>query len=123
MVLDISFKKRDANAIVFLILILWVMIVMNVPSYLIEKPVLIYRISDSVLMLLGLLGSVYKIGFLRVMGWVGIVLFMPAILWATPDLDHAAPELRGFPTLWRLATTLLLFLMLVFFFKRLKEFR
>jgi len=108
--------SRGANVGAFAALIVMVAFVLNSPWVLIEQTSLVYGIVVLVLLLIGLLGSVLRIRLAWAVGWLGIVGFLPAVLFAMPDLDHADPALNGFPTLWRLVTTALLFVALVLSF-------
>lgn len=105
------FGKR--LAIVFALLIVWVGITLNLPGYLIERTNIVHRLGVPILLIVGLIGSARYLTVLRAAGWVAIIWFMPAIMYSTPDLEHAAPKLRGFPTLWRFTLTVVLFLALV----------
>jgi hypothetical protein len=106
-----------AKPIIFLILIGLVIVVLNCPWYLIEKTSLVHRIADPVLMLVGLIGSVFQIRLFRAVGWIAILWFAPVVLYSTPDMEHATPMLKGLPIFWRLGATLLLCVMLVLVFR------
>lgn len=108
--------SRSVWFFAFLLLVAWAAVVLNHPSYLIERTMFVHRVADPSLMLIGLIGSIFRIRVLRVFGWIGILWFIPVILYSVPDLEHADPALRGFPSFWRLGTTLLLSLMLVVVF-------
>ncbi|MEC4591327.1 MULTISPECIES: hypothetical protein [Nitrospirillum] len=115
----ISLLRRSyaANAGVFAALIVMAAFVLNCPGILIERTTIVHRIADPALMLIGLIGSVFRIRFLRAVGWLGYVWFFPVVLFATPDLDHFTPELLGFPIFWRVSVTGSLCLALLIFFK------
>jgi len=110
-------KNFVASVGAFAVLIVAVAFVLISPWVLIEQASLAYGIIDPLLLLVGLLGSLLRIRLLRHAGWLGIVLFFPALLFAMPDLDHAGPALLGFPTFWRVGTTALLSLALLLSFK------
>ena len=105
---------------IFLLLIVGTALVLNYPGYLIERTGIVHRTGVPCLLLTGLLGSVGRMrrfrgaGALRAVGWIGIIWFIPAILYSTPDLEHSAPEFRGFATLWRVTTTSLVFFALMY---------
>lgn len=117
MVLDQAEKNYAANVGAFAVLIVAVVFVLISPWVLIEQTSLVYGLVVPLLLLVGLLGSVLRIRLLRPVGWLGIVLFFPAVLLAMPDLDHAGPALYGFPTFWRVGTIALLSLALLVSFK------
>lgn len=119
MVINQTKKNYATNVGAFAALIVMVAFVLISPWVLIEQTSLVYGIVDTLLLLVGLLGSVLRIRLLRPVGWLGIFLFFPAVLFAVPDLDHASPALQGFPTFWRVGTTALLCLALLFSFKQL----
>jgi hypothetical protein len=110
-------KSHVAKVGAFAALIIAVAFVLNCPGYLIERTSLVHRIADPMLLLIGLLGSVLRIRLLRIVGWLGIVWFIPVVMLAAPDLEHATPALEGFPTFWRLGTVALLSLALLLSFK------
>jgi len=110
-------KYYKARVFIFIVLIVFSVIVLNSPFYLIERADAIQRIVDPILLITGLVGSVLKNRYLRFFGWIGIVCFIPAIFYSTPSIDHDSGYIRGFPVIWRLVTTLLLFFLLVVGFK------
>jgi hypothetical protein len=102
------YAGREHDRIIFSVLIVLVAVALNHPDYLVEKTTLVHRIVVPVLLLIGLIGSVGRIKLLRLLGWAAIAWFLPVILLSVPDLEHMDPALRGFPTFWRLATSLTL---------------
>jgi len=113
-------RIADSRIWIFLLLIVWTAIVLNYPGYLIERTGIVHRTGVPCLLFGGLLGSIGRMRkargaiVLRAVGWIAIIWFIPAILYSTPDLEHSAPEFRGFSTLWRVTTTSLLFLSLIY---------
>ncbi len=105
----------------FLFLVLSDIFVLNYPDLLIETVPVWYRIVEPALLIIGLFGCAWNIRLLRLLGWTGIFCFLLALLAATPDLDHADPELRGAPTLWRVALTLALLMSLIVCFRKLEN--
>jgi hypothetical protein len=99
----------------FFLLIVGAVVVLNYPGYLIERTGIVHRAGVPCLLLVGLIGSLRQTRtirgarILRAIGWMAIIWFIPAIMYSTPDLEHSGPEFRGFPTLWRVMTTILLF--------------
>ncbi len=112
-------KQRRLLIFGLLILVAAALFVLNYPHLLIETVPLWYRIVEPALLVIGLVGSVLMSKPLRVAGWIAICLFLPVLLAATPDLDHADPEFRGFSTLWRVALTLALWVSLAVCFRKL----
>jgi hypothetical protein len=107
----------------FLFLVLSDIFVLNYPNLLIERLPVWYSIVEPALLIIGLFGCTLNIRLLRFLGWTGIFCFLLALLAATPDLDHADPELRGAPTLWRVALTLTLLMSLIVCFRKLENSR
>jgi len=116
-VVDRAGRKYDW--IVFLTLIAGVAFALNYPGYLVAKTTLVHRTVDPLLLLVGLLGSVLRFRLLRVVGWLAIVWFLPAIAFAVPYFDHMNPTFVGLPAFWRLATILALSAALVVSYLRL----
>jgi hypothetical protein len=110
---------RKYDSIVFLTLIVVVAVALNYPGYLVAKTTLVHRMADPFLLLVGLIGSVLRIRLFRVLGWLAIAWFFPAILFSVPYFDHMDPTFFGFPAFWRLATILILSGALVVSYKRL----
>ena len=111
-------KNRRPMIFGFLTLIAAAAIVMNDPRILIETVPLWYRIAEPALLITGLIGSIVSSKQLRVVGWIGISLFFLVFMAAGPDLDHGDPELRGAPTLWRLALVLAVWVSLAVCFRK-----
>jgi len=115
--------KQRPWAIAFMTLIAATVFVLSYPGLLIEVPAITYRVLLPALLVVGLVGSGLDIGVLRILGrvigWVAIFCLLPIVFFATPDLDHADPLLRGFPTVWRLGVTLALCVALIMCFKKL----
>jgi hypothetical protein len=107
--------------LVFLISVIAAAFVLSWPTILIEKTQVWHRVLDPLLMLIGLVGSIMKSWLLRVVGWIGIIWFIPVILFASPDLDHFDPALDGFPTIWRECVTVAVSITLVVSYLYLKR--
>jgi hypothetical protein len=98
--------------------------VLSLPQLFFEPLAVSYRITDQVLLVLGLLGSVLGNEPLRVVGWIGIGLFfLYAVFGSLPSVDHpdldSSGEQRPEHWMWRPALALAFYVTLVVCFRRL----
>jgi hypothetical protein len=85
---------------------------------------LLYRATNQVLLVLGLLGSIRESKPLRVAGWTGICFFfLYAVFGSFPSLDHpdldASGEQRPEHWIWRPALALAFYVALIVCFRKL----
>jgi hypothetical protein len=79
------------------------LVALSCPQMFFEPLALSYRLADLVLLAVGLLGSLLMRKTLRIMGWVGIALFILYVVFGSiPSLDHPALDALGQqrPGLW-----------------------
>ena len=81
---------------VALVLVAAALLSLNVPQFFFEPFPLWCRIVDQALLVVGLLGSVLRIKWMRVAGWVGICVFIAyVVIGSFPSLDHPAFDSNG----------------------------
>jgi hypothetical protein len=105
-------------------IILVAVALLSLPQLFFEPLGLPVRILVQALLVIGLLGSILRRKPLRIMGWVGICLFiLYAVFGSLPSVDHPALDSNGDQRpelwMWRPALSLAFSVALVVCFKKL----
>jgi hypothetical protein len=85
------------------VLVAMALVSLNLPQLFFEPASPAYRVTDQVLLVAGLLGSLRTSKLLRIAGWTGICLYVfYAVFGSLPSVDHPALDSNGEqrPELW-----------------------
>ena len=105
-------------------IILVAVALLSLPQLFFEPLGLPVRIMVQALLVIGLLGSILRRKPLRIMGWVGICLFiLYAVFGSLPSVDHPDLDAHGIQRpehwIWRLALALAFYVALVVYYRKL----
>lgn len=105
-------------------LVIAALVLLSFPQMFFEPLTLLVRITDQVLLAMGLAGSALRNKPLRFAGWVGIALFFVyAVFGSLPSVDHPAFDSNGLQRLeswiWRPVLALASYVVLVVCYRKL----
>jgi hypothetical protein len=124
-------KGRRSLLIGFCLLIVSVSVILNVPSLFFEPVHLWFRVALPTVLCLGFVGSIWRVNFLRIVGWIGVAWFTLLVIGTTfPGDDYLSGGPEG-PSLtaprfvseryieWRFLLLMVLAVVLAILFQRL----